>query len=128
MKLKRAALFCLGWLALITGVVGVFVPVLPTTPLLLLATFLFANSSPRYHAWIKKTAVYQRYVLPFKENGGIPLSQKIRILLISFSVMGISAWAVPKIYVWVILGMVALWLLYLMFFRIPTIARLSSEE
>ena len=128
MKLKRAALFCLGWLALITGVVGIFVPVLPTTPLLLLATFLFANSSPRYHAWIKKTAVYQRYVLPFKEKGGIPLSQKIRILLISFSVMGISAWAVPKIYVWVILGMVALWLLYLMFVRIPTIARLSSEE
>ena len=128
MKLNRVILFCLGWLALIIGVVGIFVPVLPTTPLLLLATFLFAHRSPRYHAWIKNTAVYKRYVLPFKESGGIPLGQKIRIVIVSFSVMGISAWIVQRIYVWVILSVVALWLLYLMFFRIPTTPRLSSLD
>jgi uncharacterized membrane protein YbaN (DUF454 family) len=126
-RVKRIVLFCLGWLAFVSGVVGIFVPVLPTTPLILLATFLFANSSPRFHAWIQGTGVYRRYVVPFKESGGIPFSQKIKILLISFIVMGISAWAVPLIYVWIVLIAVALWLLYLMLIRIPTVPGNSKE-
>ena len=121
MRVKRIIFFCLGWLVFVLGIVGIFVPVLPTTPFLLLATFLFANSSPRFHAWIIRTGVYKRYVQPFKENGGIPFGQKVRIIIISLVVMGISAWLVPKIYVWAILTAVALWLLYLMFIRIPTI-------
>jgi uncharacterized membrane protein YbaN (DUF454 family) len=127
MGIKRVIFFICGWLCVVLGVVGIFVPVLPTTPFLLLATFLFANSSPRFHAWIQKTGVYRRYVVPFKESGGIPLGQKVRILLISFTVMGISAWAVPRIYVWIILAAVALWLLYLMFVRIPTIPKQEGE-
>ncbi|MEG2947973.1 MAG: DUF454 family protein, partial [Raoultibacter sp.] len=70
--MKRILFQILAWIAFAIGVVGVFVPVLPTTPLLLLATFLFAQSSPRCHAWILSTKVYRRYVLPFKEAGGIP--------------------------------------------------------
>jgi uncharacterized membrane protein YbaN (DUF454 family) len=128
MSIKRVVLFALGWLCFILGAVGIFVPVLPTTPFLLLATFLFANSSPRIHAWIQSTGIYKRYVLPFKESGGIPLGQKVRILIISFAVMGLSAWAVPKIYVWIILGAVALWLIYLMFVRIPTVPRKNGEK
>lgn len=127
MSIKRILFSILGWLCFLLGAVGIFVPVLPTTPFLLLATFLFARSSPRFHAWIQSTRIYKRYVLPFKESGGIPLGQKIRILIISFTVMGISAWAVPKIYVWLTLGAVALWLLFLMFIRIPTVSSDKQE-
>lgn len=121
--MKRVLLFILAWFCTVTAVIGIFVPVLPTTPLLLLATFLFANSSPRYHAWIQKTKVYKRYVLPFKERGGLPLGQKVRIVIISFIVLGISAFTVRIIYIWIILALVALWLLYLMFIRIPTVPK-----
>jgi uncharacterized membrane protein YbaN (DUF454 family) len=124
--LKRAVLFVLAWICTITALIGIFVPVLPTTPLLLLATFLFANSSPRYHAWIQQTKVYKRYVLPFKERGGLPLGQKLRIVAISFIVLGISAFTVRIILIWVILALVALWLLYLMFIRIPTVPKETS--
>jgi uncharacterized membrane protein YbaN (DUF454 family) len=126
MKLKNILLFGLAWLVLLTGIVGIFVPVLPTTPLVLLATFLFANSSPRFHTWIQTTWVYKRYVAPFKKSGGIPMGQKIRILLISFIVMGISAWFVRLWFVWIILAAVAVWLLYLMLIRIPTVAKPES--
>jgi uncharacterized membrane protein YbaN (DUF454 family) len=121
--LKRILLFILAWICTVTGIVGIFVPVLPTTPLLLLATFLFANSSPRYHAWIQQTKAYKHYVVPFKEQGGIPLGQKVHIIIISFIVLGISALSVQRIYVWIVLALVALWLLYLMFIRIPTIPK-----
>ncbi|MDR1183560.1 MAG: YbaN family protein [Coriobacteriales bacterium] len=121
--MKRVLLFILAWFCTVTAVIGIFVPVLPTTPLLLLATFLFANSSPRYHAWIQKTRVYKQYVLPFKERGGLPLGQKVRIVIISFIVLGISAFTVRVVYIWIILALVALWLLYLMFIRIPTVPK-----
>lgn len=108
------------WLCCTLGCVGIFVPVLPTTPLLLLATFLFAKSSPRCHAWIIKTKVYKNYVEAFKQAGGIPAATKVRILTISFVVMGASALLVQKPVVWIILGCVAAFLIYLMFVRIPT--------
>jgi uncharacterized membrane protein YbaN (DUF454 family) len=126
--LKRIVLFILAWFCTITAVIGVFVPVLPTTPLLLLATFLFAQSSPRYHAWIQKTGIYRRYVLPFKERGGLPLAQKLRIIAVSFLVLSISAVSVRIVYIWIILILVALWLLYLMLIRIPTVARDDSKD
>ena len=120
--MKRILLLIGAWCACITGFVGVFVPVLPTTPLLLLATFLFARSSPRCHAWIVSTKVYRTYVAAFKESGGIPLVVKIRILAVSFTVMGLSAWFAARPLVWIVLGCVAVFLLFLMFVRIPTIA------
>lgn len=118
--MKRYILLGCAWVVFVLGVIGVFVPVLPTTPFLLLATFLFAHSSPRLHAWILSTKVYKTYVVPFKDAGGIDIGTKIRILLISYGVMGLSAYFVQRWYVWLVLGCVALFLLYLMFVRIPT--------
>lgn len=119
--MKRVLLLAAAWITCALGFVGIFVPVLPTTPLLLLATFLFAKSSPRCQAWIESTKAYKAYVVPFKESGGIELKAKVRILVLSYAIMGISAALVRKPVVWVILGCVALFLLWLMMVRIPTI-------
>lgn len=121
-------LFVCAWIALGIGALGVFVPVLPTTPLVLLATFLFAKSSPRCHAWLCKTRIYRSYVLPFQQQGGIPFKRKLHILGVSFVVMGVSAALVQKPIVWVILGAVALFLLWLMCIRIPTVGEAPSAQ
>ena len=121
-RLPRLLMLAGAWIACIMGCIGVFVPVLPTTPLLLLATFLFARSSPRCHAWIKTTKVYSMYVVAFQEAGGMSVGAKARMLVISFTVMGASALIVQKPLVWAILGAVALFLLYLVLVRIPTIS------
>lgn len=118
---KKPLLLACAWISFAVAFVGAFVPVLPTTPLLLLATFLFAKSSPRCHAWICRTKIYQAYVVPFKEQGGIPLKRKLAIIGISFGAMGLSAYFVQKPIVWVILAAVAVFLLYLMLVRIPTV-------
>ena len=60
------------WLVLGLGAVGVVVPILPTTPLVLLASALFAKSSPRFDAWLRTTRLYKSYVVPFRETGGRP--------------------------------------------------------
>lgn len=120
--MKKCMLIALGSLCTVLGIVGVFVPVLPTTPLLLAAACLFSKSSERLAAWLAGTKAYQAYVLPFKESGGIPLGRKLRILAVSYAVMGLSAALVRKPLVWAILGAVALLLLWLMLVRIPTVA------
>ncbi len=44
--------FILAWISFGLGVFGAFVPIIPTTPFMILAAFLFSKSSPRFHAWI----------------------------------------------------------------------------
>ena len=120
-RLARSLQLAGAWASFAAGCIGIFVPVLPTTPFLLLAAFLFARSSPRTHAWLCSTTVYRRYVAAFKQAGGIPLSTKIRIVGVSYAMMGVSALVVQKPLVWAVLGCVAVFLLYLMAVRIPTI-------
>ncbi len=119
--MKRYILLACAWLSFALGCVGIVIPVLPTTPFMLLAAFLFAKSSPRLYAWICSTKVYKSYVGAFKKAGGIPLSTKFRILGVSYLIMGISAFFVQRVVVWVILGCVAVFLLWLMLVRIPTV-------
>lgn len=120
MTVGRAILMGLGWVSLAVGVVGIFVPLLPTTEFVMLAAFLFMKSSPRFHTWLLGTKVYRTYVQPFKETGGIPKKTKIRMLAISLTVLAVSAVVVPRWYVWLVLGVVAAALLYLLLVRIPT--------
>lgn len=125
---KKILFITLGSLSLALGFVGVFVPVLPTTPLVLLAAFLYSRSSERLDAWIKTTAVYRSYVEPFKANGGISKKKKARILVMSYVVMAISAVLVQKWFVWLILAVVAIFLWILMFVKIPTISEETELE
>lgn len=119
--MKRYLLMGLGFVSFGLGMVGVFVPVLPTTPLLLLAAFLFSRSSARMDAWIKSTRIWKSYGQPFKDSGGIARRKKIHIVGVSYLLLGTSAFLVQKPIVWGILAAVALFLAWLMLFRIPTV-------
>lgn len=121
----RLLLLGFAWLCFALGIVGVFVPVLPTTPLLLLATFICARCSPRCHRIIVSSKVYRRYVQPFKEAGGMTGRAKARMLAISYAVLLVSAVLVQRPLVWIILAAVAVFLLYLVCMRIPTVGALE---
>lgn len=133
-RFVRALMMGAAWVCFAVGCVGIVVPVLPTTPLVLLATFLFAKSSPRCHRWICSSKVYRAYVVPFREAGGMPVAVKARVLVISWAFMAVSALVVQKPTVWAILACCALFMFYLVGFRIPTIdagsvapARMAEE-
>ncbi len=119
--MKKYVLLACGFVSFALGLAGAFVPVLPTTPFMLLAAFLFARSSPRMDAWLKQTRVWKAYGAPFKESGGISKRKKTHILGISYLVMGVSAVLVQRPIVWAILLAVAVFLAWLMLVRIPTV-------
>lgn len=126
-RAMRILLLGVAWLCFGLGVIGIFIPLLPTTPLILLATFLCAKCSPRCHRLITGSKVYQSYVVPFREAGGMPFKAKLKMLAISNTVLIISAALVRKPLVWMILACVSAFLLYLVCIRIPTVEEAPSN-
>lgn len=57
--------------------VGIFVPILPTTPFLLLSTYLFASSSQTAHKWLRRQPFFGRMIIEYQEKGGMRKSVKI---------------------------------------------------
>ena len=73
----RYVLVFLGGLFLVLGIVGVFLPLLPTTPFLLLAAALFFRSSPRAYRWLLGHRHLGHYIRNFREPRCIPLRAKV---------------------------------------------------
>lgn len=76
----------IGTIAVGLAILGVFLPLLPTTPFLLLASACYARGSKRMHAWLLGNKVFGRYLRDFEEGRGIPLRGKI----VAVSLMWIS--------------------------------------
>ncbi|MGX9221126.1 YbaN family protein [Massilia sp. UBA6681] len=66
-----------GVLALLLGILGLFLPLLPTTPFLLLASWCFARGSERLHRWLLSHRVFGEYLRNFEAGRGIPLKAKL---------------------------------------------------
>ena len=73
----RHAYMILGWLMVIIGAIGVVLPLLPTTPFLLVAAGCFARSSPRLEAWLVGHRRFGPPVAAWRERGAIPRSGKL---------------------------------------------------
>ena len=71
----------LGLLSMAVGAVGVLLPLLPTVPFLLLASFFFAKGSDRFHNWFKSTKLYKNHLESFEKNKSMTLKTKLCIVL-----------------------------------------------
>jgi uncharacterized membrane protein YbaN (DUF454 family) len=76
----RYLLIALGFLAVGLAVVGIFVPILPTTPFLLLAAFLFGRSSPRFYTWLHANRWFGAYLTNYRAGRGLPMREKVLTL------------------------------------------------
>ncbi|MGM3388210.1 YbaN family protein [Stutzerimonas stutzeri] len=101
--LLRYALLGVGWLSVALGVVGIFLPVLPTTPFLLLAAACFARSSRRFYDWLVSHPRLGPWFRDYLEGNGIPLKGKIYAISLMWISIGMSCWLVPM--VWARIGM-----------------------
>ena len=78
----------LGAIALMLGVIGIVVPLLPTTPFLLLAAMLFFKSSPQLYAWLINHKYLGEYIRNFRENRAIPMRVKIISISLVWATIG----------------------------------------
>lgn len=89
----------IGILATALGFLGAVLPLLPTTPFILLAVFCFAKSSECFHKWLINTKVYKEYVEDFQKYRGYTLKKKFELLISVYIVVGFSIWMVDNFYI-----------------------------
>lgn len=73
----RWILIACGWISLASGLVGIFLPVIPTVPFLLLAAACFSRSSERFHSWLVEHNHLGPLIRDYLQGAGIPLRAKI---------------------------------------------------
>lgn len=81
-----------GLLSLALGILGIFLPVLPTTPLVLLAAFCFGKGSPRLRAWILGHRRFGPMIADWEATGAIPRRVKIAACSVMAATFALS-WA-----------------------------------
>ena len=91
---RRLLFFVLGGLCFVLGVVGAFVPLLPTTPFLLLAAACWARSSPRFHDWLLAHRVFGPTLRSWRAHRALPPGVKGKAIALLVVVLGSSAWFV----------------------------------
>jgi len=119
--IKEKVFLILGLLSVVLGSVGVILPVLPTTPFLLLAGWFFTRSSPQFKSWLESTRLYERYVGEFKRQGGISKRKKVHILMTTYLVMGLSMLLMPLRGVQIFVGVCGLVFGYFLLFRVEEV-------
>ena len=91
------------------SIIGIFLPILPTTPFLLLAAALYAKSSKRFYGWLINNRVLGRYIKNYREGKGIPLKVKIIAISILWITIGYSAiFAIDILWVRILLAIIAI--------------------
>ena len=106
-RLKRQLLIVAGTVCVAVGVVGIFIPVLPTTPFLLLAAACYLRSSPRFHSWLMNNRLFGTYIRNYTEGRGIPLKVKLFTIALLWVTIGVSIWLAANLIVTVVLLIVA---------------------
>ncbi len=89
-QITRLLLILSGFLSLGIGIAGIFLPVLPTVPLFLLAVACFARSSEKCHAWLLNHQHFGPVVAPFLDGQGIPRKAKIKAIILLWASLLIS--------------------------------------
>ena len=105
----RILLIITGTLFVGLGIIGIFIPVLPTTPFLLLAAACYARSSRKYHEWLLNNRWFGDYIRNYLQGKGFPKKVKFLTITLLWITIGCSvAFAVQSFYVRLILILIAI--------------------
>lgn len=109
----KTLLIVIGSISLTLGILGIFLPLLPTTPFLLLAAALYFKGSPRLYNWLLNQKHLGPYIRNYRENKAIPLRAKIITLVLMWGMMLYCIFfVVPMIWLKILLGLIAVGVTY----------------
>ena len=95
-KLRKQLLIVAGTISTAIGTLGIFVPLLPTTPFLLLAAACYIRSSERFYRWLINNRLFGTYIRNYIEGRGMPLRIKLFTIFLLWITIGISVCIVTQ--------------------------------
>lgn len=105
-EMKKYVLLTLGSMALALGVVGIFIPILPTTPFLLITSYCYLRSSRKLHNWLINHPVLGRYLKDYLEHRAIPRKVKVVALGTLWPSLVLSIFLIPLLPVKILMAVV----------------------
>ncbi|MCR1898580.1 YbaN family protein [Irregularibacter muris] len=120
MKLYNLLFITLGMFFMGLGMVGVIVPVLPTTPFLILASVFFVKGSDRFDLWFRSTRIYKSYAEDFIRDRSMTLKRKITLMLISDLMLSFPFITLKNLYLKLFILLVVIFKYYYFIFKIKT--------
>ncbi|MFM2480477.1 YbaN family protein [Celerinatantimonas sp. YJH-8] len=120
----RYIFLSIGWLSVGLGGAGIVLPLVPTTPFLLLACFCFSKGSPRFEQWLLKHQLFGPFISNWRVHRVIPIQAKcLAVLMLVVSAMGLVFTSIP----WT--GRLGIWsmLLVILLFIVTRRSRIPLE-
>lgn len=106
-KVLHYFLIFFGFLSLGVGIVGIFLPLVPTTPLVLLAAACFLKSSPKLYYWLTKHKTFGSYITNYLQFGRVPAKSKPYSIAFVWICLSISAYFAESLWVRILLLLIA---------------------
>lgn len=106
-KIKKYLLIIAGLITLCLGIIGVFIPVLPTTPFLLLSAMCFLRSSTKLYNWLINHKIFGEYIYNYMKYRAVKKSAKISAIIFLWASILISILLIDNPYVKILLLVIA---------------------
>ena len=110
-----------GFIFLGIGIIGIYLPLLPATPFLLLATFCFARGSKKFNDYFISTKLYKDNIEPIKNRSGMTKERKVKILVMITFFLSISFYIVNNLHARITLLLVLIFHYIYFIFKVKTI-------
>lgn len=120
MKIINIFWIVLGFICLGLGVIGIIMPILPTTPFFLVTVVCFARGSERLKRWFMSTSFHKKYIQSFYEKKGMTLKNKLIILSFASIMLAVAFYFSAKPYARILIACVFLVKYYVFIFKIRT--------
>jgi len=92
MDIRKSVLIFTGTVCVALGLLGMFLPLLPTTVFLLMAAYCYSRSSERFHNWLLNNRWCGAYIRNYQSGRGISMRQKISATSTLWVSIGVSIW------------------------------------
>lgn len=109
----------IGFVALALGVIGIVLPLLPTTPFLLLAAACFMRGSDTMYRWMTQNPVFGRYLLDYQQHKGVTLRTKLVAISVMWASLLYTMYLMPTL--WWPIGIIGIGVTLYLIFRLKTV-------
>lgn len=108
MKIVKIIVSATGFISLVLGAIGIVLPILPTTPFILLSAICFSYSSPKAEKWLSKSKHFGCYIENYKHHTGVPREVKIQSIQFMWCCLALSCIIVRKLWLCILLAVIGI--------------------